>query len=327
MIKIKNNLPIHPFFAEKEDLETCLDLLDKRPLKLIAPDLYDNESKWEKDAWSFSVENSKVIDKKVLLNQRDSFQFSIANSKSKQDFHVHKSTLEIYVSDFDIELFLNKGETPDIKAKGVLIIPPNVRHRVKLEGLTYVFQINQKKAKISQDKIIVSDVEYINEDENKNEFTWPDVEKGVDEIISNMEKDGYDPDLVIGIGRSGGIVGGLIAGYLQAKPFRGFNWNYKNVKQDGEEKRIHIHDKTIEIEKEQQKILLVEGATTTGQTPEKALAFFKETFPDKEFRFAVLVRQKSSTAPIHYCAYEVLGIKILPWHVDSWPTFLTHNIK
>jgi predicted RNase H-like HicB family nuclease len=28
--------------------------------------------------------------------------------------------------------------------------------------------------------------------------------------------------------------------------------------------------KTIEIEKEQQEILLVEGATTTGQTPEKA---------------------------------------------------------
>lgn len=75
--------------------------------------------------------------------------------------------------------------------------------------------------------------------------------------------------------------------------FRGFNWNYKNVKQDEKEKRIHIHDKTIEIEKEQQKILLVEGATTTGQTPEKALTFFKEKFPNKEFRFAVLVRQKS----------------------------------
>lgn len=167
----------------------------------------------------------------------------------------------------------------------------------------------------------------IDEDENKNEFTWPDVEKGVDKIVSNMEKDGYEPDLVIGIGRSGGIVGGLIAGYLNAKPFRGFNWNYKNVKNDGEVVRDHIHDKTIEIEKEQQKILLVEGATTTGKTPELALAFFKEKFPDKEFRFAVLVRQKSSTAPIHYCAYEVLGIKILPWHVESWPTFLTHDIK
>lgn len=186
---------------------------------------------------------------------------------------------------------------------------------------------NRRQARKEIKNWLESLMDDVNEDETKNEFTWPDVEKGVDKIIAEMEKDGYEPDLVIGIGRSGGIVGGLIAGYLKAKPFRGFNWNYKNVKKDGKEKRIHIHDKTIEIEKEQQKILLVEGATTTGQTPEKALAFFEEKFPDKEFRFAVLVRQKSSTAPIHYCAYEVLGIKILPWHVDSWPTFLTHNIK
>jgi hypoxanthine phosphoribosyltransferase len=149
----------------------------------------------------------------------------------------------------------------------------------------------------------------------------------VDKIIAEMEKDGYEPDLVIGIGRSGGIVGGLIAGYLKAKPFRVFNWNYKNINKDGKKERIHILDKTIEIEKEQQKILLVKGATTAGQTPEKALVFFKEKFPDKVFRYAVLVRQKSSTASIDYCAYEVLGIKILPWHVDSWPTFLTHDIK
>lgn len=148
----KNSLPKHPFFAKKEDLETCLNLLKERPLKLIAPELYNDESKWEEERWFFSKENSNIIDKKVLLNRRDSFQFSIANSKSKQDFHVHKNTLEIYVSDFEIELFLDDNKPSGIKSNGVLIIPPNIPHRVKLEGLTYVFQISQKRARISQDK-------------------------------------------------------------------------------------------------------------------------------------------------------------------------------
>jgi hypothetical protein len=151
---VENSLPKHPFFAKKEDLETCLNSLNERPLKLVAPDLRENESEWEEKRWTFSEENSNIVDKKVLLNRKDSFQFSVANSKSKQKFHVHRSTLEIYVSDFDIELFLKDNEKSSIKSNGLLIIPPNIPHKVRLDGLTYVFQISQKKAEISQDKEI-----------------------------------------------------------------------------------------------------------------------------------------------------------------------------
>ncbi|MCK4764684.1 MAG: nucleotide-binding protein [Candidatus Aminicenantes bacterium] len=164
-------------------------------------------------------------------------------------------------------------------------------------------------------------------DEDRSEFTWPDVEKGIGRIVSQMEEETYNPDLVIGIGRSGGIIGGLIAGYLGAKPFRGFNWNFLDVEHNGVKNREHIYDKTITIEQDQKKILLVEGATPIGERPQMALNFFRKEFPSKEFRFAVLVRSKASTAPINYYAYEVSNIKILPWHVKSWPTFLTHNIK
>ena len=167
----------------------------------------------------------------------------------------------------------------------------------------------------------------LDKEENKDQFTWPDVEKGVDKIIEDMKTDGFEPDLVIGIGRSGGIIGGLIAGYLKAKPFRVLNWNYGEVEKHGIKTRTHQHDKTIEIEEEYKNILLVEGATTTGETPNKALDFFNEKFPGKVFRFAVLVRALASTGRIKYCAYTVSNIKILPWHVESWPTFLAHNIK
>ncbi len=147
----KNSFPGHPFFAKKEDLENCLNEMDTRPLKLIVPKRYKDESEWKEECWSYEVKNSKVVNK-VLVNKKDSFQFSVANSQSKQDYHVHKGTIEIYVSDFDIELFLEKNKEPHLKSNGVLIVPPNIPHEVKLSGLTYVFQISKKKFRISEDK-------------------------------------------------------------------------------------------------------------------------------------------------------------------------------
>ena len=292
-------------------VEKCIESTGHQPLR------WDKKSLFPLGEYTFSrlIEISKTIDAAVFIFSEDD-----------RVWYRQESTIQPR-DNVLIEYGLFAGQLGTRKA--IICVDGKPKTSTDLAGIINldIGKDNRKKAGIEIKNWLKNLVDEINEDENKNEFTWPDVEKGVDKIITKMEKDGYDPDLVIGIGRSGGIVGGLIAGYLQAKPFRVFNWSYKNVKQDGIVKRVHIHDKTIEIEKEQQKILLVEGATTTGQTPEKALAFFKEKFPDHEFRFAVLVRQKSSTGPVHYCAYEVLGIKILPWHVDSWPTFLTHDIK
>lgn len=292
-------------------VEKCIESSGHQPLR------WDKKSLFPLGEYTFSrlMEISKTVDAAIFIFSEDDRVWYRMESTSQPRDNVL------------IEYGLFAGQLGTRKA--IICVDGKPKTSTDLAGIINldIRKDNRRKAGKEIKKWLQSLDDAIDEDENKNEFTWPDVEKGVDKINSKMEKDGFEPDLVIGIGRSGGIVGGLIAGYLQAKPFRCFNWNYKNVKKDGKKGRIHVHDKAIEIEKEQQKILLVEGATTTGQTPEKALAFFKEKFPGKEFRFAVLVRQKSSTAPIDYCAYEVLGIKILPWHVDSWPTFLTHDIK
>jgi len=291
-------------------VEKSIEIAGHQPLR------WDKKELFPPGEYTFSrlMEISKTVDAAIFIFSEDDHVWYRKESSSQPRDNVL------------IEYGLFAGRLGTRKA--IVCVDGKPKTSTDLAGIINldISKENRRKARKEIKNWLQSLDDTIDEDENKNEFTWPDVEKGVDKIIGEMEKDGYKPDLVIGIGRSGGIVGGLIAGYLKAKPFRGFNWNYKNIKKDGKKERIHIHDKTIEIEKEQQKILLVEGATTTGQTPKKALAFFKEKFPDKEFRFAVLVRQKSSEASIDYCAYKVLGIKILPWHVDSWPTFLTHDI-
>jgi hypoxanthine phosphoribosyltransferase len=167
----------------------------------------------------------------------------------------------------------------------------------------------------------------VNYNDDKSEFTWKDVERGVAKIVDEMKADGFKPDMVLGIGRSGGILGGLIAGYCGAIPFRAMNWNMKDQEMGNTTVRQHYYDQECLLEYNYKKILLVLGATTNGERPNKALDFFEEKFPNKNFQFAVLVRTHTSVGRISYCAYEVSKIKVLPWHVDSWPTFLEHNIK
>jgi len=163
----------------------------------------------------------------------------------------------------------------------------------------------------------------------KHRFTWRSVEKGVHKLVADMTRDNYHPDLVVGIGRSGGIIGGLIAGYLGAKPFIAVNCDLKEIEEAGAFRRIPVFDSEFSIAPKYKNILLVEGATTAGDIPREAIALMKQKFPQRDFpnmdfRFAVLVKQLTSTAPIKYCAYEVKDIKKLPWHVPEWPSFLTH---
>jgi hypothetical protein len=154
----ENDKPSDKFFyAPKKKIVDCLSYLDieYKPIKLIAPSLFQFETEWVDSEWFFSVINNQVIDKKVLLNKSDFFQFSVASENSKQDKHVHDSTLEIYISDFEIGVYIKDNEETEINTPGIVIIPPGLVHKVKLSGLTYVVQINKKLFKIENDKIII----------------------------------------------------------------------------------------------------------------------------------------------------------------------------
>jgi len=154
----KIQTPKFPLIAELNDLTDCISQLGERPLKLIAERAYKkfNESKWNVPKWSFVQGNGIIKDKKLLSNPDDTFQFSIANRRSKQDFHLHKNIIEIYVSysKMEISYISGKKEKTMQIPKGVLIVPPKVMHKVKLHGVTFVFQGSTKDSKVHEDKEI-----------------------------------------------------------------------------------------------------------------------------------------------------------------------------
>jgi len=143
-----------PFFAELDRVTRCLDLIGQKPIKLISNTTYDDEIPWKDSEWSFKKENGKIVNKKLLLNPRDLFQFSIANEQSHQEFHRHNEVAEIFASHSEMKIdYGAKGKEKDIKvSKGVLIVPPDIRHKVQLNGLTFVFQCAIEGGMVQDDK-------------------------------------------------------------------------------------------------------------------------------------------------------------------------------
>ena len=153
-------LTTHPeiiHYATQEDLINCLNLLKNRGLKLIVPNCLSDEKEWKESKWTHTFDNNGIIKKDVLLNTNDNFQLSVANSETKQDYHLHHDTFDIYISNEIITVFDEIGGEPKIKSNGIVIIPPGNPHLVKLSGLTYVFQINEKLSTVQKDKVIVEE--------------------------------------------------------------------------------------------------------------------------------------------------------------------------
>ena len=152
--------PEFPLVAEFGDLADCLRQMGQRPLKLVANKAQKRlkESEWNSPKWSFVEDNGVIKDKKLLSNTDDTFQFSIAGRKSRQDFHVHRKIFEIYLSNSKMEISYKKRQMTETMgvSRGVLIVPPGVAHKITLHGFAFVFQASIKGSKVHGDKKSIS---------------------------------------------------------------------------------------------------------------------------------------------------------------------------
>ena len=154
-----------PRYAESEDLRRCLALLERDPLKLIAPMMVEREGieerEWEGIQWSLEEGRSgSAMLKDILTSPIDTYQLSVADSSSRQDRHYHDTVLEIYISELPMELRYKMDADSDTWAnevvrQGVLVVPPRLPHEVELGGLTYVVQVSVTGDRIGEDKTLV----------------------------------------------------------------------------------------------------------------------------------------------------------------------------
>jgi hypothetical protein len=127
---------------------------------------------------------------------------------------------------------------------------------------------------------------------------------------------------VIGIGRSGGIWGGWLAGNLGSLPFGVI------------EKRMSVKNETFEVDfpggeeiiktllrnnPSITKVLIVEGATSGGKVLTKFKESFSHIFGEIDVKFAVLYKNPASSANINFVGQtgpEPWPEKF-PWHYSN----------
>lgn len=154
-------------------------------------------------------------------------------------------------------------------------------------------------------------------------YTWDDVMRGIDHIQEAMAHngDGYQPDLILGLGRSGGVVGGLLASHLGALPFRTLDLKYS---EDKRKLSVEFSESSFDLPEDAKRVLVVEGATTGGTTPRNGQVLLEKRFPGVEFRFAFLIQGETSHFTGDYYAFlEPRPLLPLPWHGPRSKTFLT----
>ena len=129
--------------------------------------------------------------------------------------------------------------------------------------------------------------------------TWRQFRNGVKKIEGLIQRDGYRPDVVVGIGRGGAIFAGWLAGNLTL-PVAIVNWrgwrqdNVRNVEVDISVASLDVKGKSV---------LIAESRAKTGETCKKVKEYIESLGP-RDVSIAALYREANSQIKPDYCAYD-----------------------
>ncbi len=150
---------------------------------------------------------------------------------------------------------------------------------------------------------------------NLHSFSWVEINKLTKKLINQMSRDMFVPDVIVGVGRGGAILGALLSGNLRVPdkrrniPLLGVDRMYEW--HDG--KRIEVENKMIDFEPlKGKKVLLVAGDVLTGGTMKFFLHEIEQVSP-KKVRTACLVKGVTSAYRPDYFGKEITGDFRMPW--------------
>ena len=123
------------------------------------------------------------------------------------------------------------------------------------------------------------------------QLSWSSFWSKVQQLAAKIEGSNFDPDIVISVGRSGAVVGGMVASILGSKKHIGFDRLVVITKSPDfpEERDIEI-DNIVKPNKDVlmgKKILCVMSECATGNTLHVIHRYFRE-IPDVEIKTAVI---------------------------------------
>ena len=155
-----------------------------------------------------------------------------------------------------------------------------------------------------------------------NKLSWLDFWSKTQELLSKIEGSGYKPDVVISVGRSGAVIGGILATNLQATRHVAIDRTVVVRRQTEGPGRTDIKiDDTVTPNFTAlggKKVLVVMSECETGLTLSQAYNFLQKNVADITIRTAVLFKREN----VHFLPdYFVLSTDEnwldLPFRIDD----------
>ena len=157
--------------------------------------------------------------------------------------------------------------------------------------------------------------EYYEKSEGIVNLSWKDVEDDVLKIIGKMKEDGFEPDLIVSIARSGLIPASMIAYTLGNKQLYVIKVDFSLIQKDGKDQELR--DKPVitqELSKDVSglKVLVVDEMVVSGSTLKLVKAYMDIKNP-AEVKYCVLYKQPWAEFKPDYFGREIVEWPIYPW--------------
>lgn len=160
-------------------------------------------------------------------------------------------------------------------------------------------------------RVLRGKMKQIKKMQKAGEFSWEDVNNGVLRLVDLVRKSNFNPDIIVGVGRSGAIIAGLLAGNLGVLPVGVIDREYQRMRGGG---RKVVIRRGVDVKNK--KVLLVCGMLITGQTLKAAYDII-----DKRGGEIKTLTMFKRTGPLimtpDYYSYEIESIARFPWRLSA----------
>jgi len=147
--------------------------------------------------------------------------------------------------------------------------------------------------------------------ERAGQFGWYRVTRAVKLLLESIGISGYEPDAIVGLGRGGFVVAGMLSGNLGIITLAGLDRQYI---WSGGEREVRIID-LGNIDVSGKEVLLVVAEPYTGETLRKAYEYL-QLRGARRIKTASLFRTEACNFVPDYYAYRVKHVTKLPWRLS-----------
>ena len=157
-------------------------------------------------------------------------------------------------------------------------------------------------------------------------LSWSRVIRDTKKLSKNIKDSGYEPDIIIAIGRGGYVPARILCDYLLIRDLTSIKVEHWGIAATETERAVIKFPLCTYIKGK--KVLLVDDITDTGDTLMISLEYLK-TFEPEDIKTAVLIHKTCSAIIPDYFVSRVTKWRwiIFPWHIYEDLTGFIKRIK